>query len=128
VKTISRLRRTLLNFERHLKPGGVLIFEPWFTKKTWKVGVPRVTTYSDKNIAIARSAVSKINRSCSVLEFHYLVALRGGTVKHFSDRHEMGLFDHGTTLSILRQIGLKAYFRRKWLTRDRGLFVATKSI
>src|ERR1039457_3545618 len=35
VKTSADLKRTLQNFGRHLKKGGVVIIEPWLTKETF---------------------------------------------------------------------------------------------
>lgn len=127
VMTITRLRKTLSNFEKHLKQGGVLIIEPWFSKKMYKPGTPSLTTYRDNDITIARSGVGEIAGNCSVLEFHYLIASRNKKVVHCIDRHEMGLFEHATILSILKQLGLRAQYLKKWLDRDRGLFIATKS-
>jgi len=38
VKTYARLERALVCMGRHVRPGGVLIIEPWFTPDSWRAG------------------------------------------------------------------------------------------
>src|SRR5262249_52645605 len=59
VKTRARLKKTLFNFARHLKPGGVLIVEPWFTRAIFKVGTVTMMTAGDDSVKMVRQAVSK---------------------------------------------------------------------
>lgn len=40
VKTYTNLRRTIQSFAKHLKKGGVVLIEPWFTKSTFIEGYP----------------------------------------------------------------------------------------
>ena len=35
VKTVPNMKRAVANMSRHLKPGGVLVLEPWFTPEDW---------------------------------------------------------------------------------------------
>jgi hypothetical protein len=57
---------------------------------------------------------------------HYLVAERGESVKHFVDRHELGLFEIDKTLMIMKKAGFQAKFLKKGLMKDRGLLVGVK--
>src|SRR5882724_8682404 len=63
VKNTAELKRTLSNFARHLKKGGVVIIEPWLTKEIFKEGHPHMTTYDGDDIKIARLCVSKVRGS-----------------------------------------------------------------
>jgi len=47
VKTYSYLKKTIDNFSKHLKKGGVLIVNPWIAKDKWKVGIPHIETYAN---------------------------------------------------------------------------------
>jgi len=54
VKTYPNLQKAMKSFAKHLKTGGVVIIEPWFTKSAYKAGTPHMTTYESKDIKIAR--------------------------------------------------------------------------
>jgi len=123
VKTYSKLKTTIQSFARHLKTGGVLIIEPWFTKRAYRIGSPHMTTYGGKDVKIARLNVSKIRGNVSVMDMHYLIAERDKDVKHFVDRHELGLFEVDNTLRIMKDAGLQARFLKNGLTRGRGLLI-----
>ncbi len=127
VKTLPKLRKTICNFAKHLKTGGVVLIEPWFTKATYHIGSPHMTTYDGKELKIARLAVSQVKGDISVIDMHYLVAERDKVVKHFVDRHEMSLFETDQTLQIMKEAGLKTRFLRNGLLRDRGIFVGVNT-
>ena len=126
VRTYKNLRKTIHNFARHLKKGGVVIIEPWFTKAAFKAGMPYMTTYDGKYVKLARLNVSKVNKSISILDMHYLIAEQDKYVKHFVDRHELGLFEVDMTLKLFNSAGFKAEFLKKGLMKDRGLFIGVK--
>ena len=127
VKTPANLQKTIRGFARHLKPGGIALIEPWFTKATYNVGTPHMTTYGDKEVKIARLNVSKVKGSISILDMHYLVAERNKDVRHFSDRHELAMFEIDEMLALMNKAGLKAKFLKNGLERGRGLLVGIKS-
>jgi ubiquinone/menaquinone biosynthesis C-methylase UbiE len=126
VKTSADLKRTLQNFGRHLKKGGVVIIEPWLTKETFYKGRPQMTTYGDDHIKIARLNVSKVRGNVSILDMHYLVAEKDRGVKHFVDRHELTMFEPRQILGFMRQAGLRAKFLPNGLMKGRGLYVGVK--
>ena len=126
VKTYSNLEKTMLNFGNHLKKGGVLIIEPWFTKATYWVGAPGMTTYDEKDIKIARLNSTKIVGDLSIMEMHYLIAEKDEDVIHFVDIHELGLFEIDKTLEFMEKAGFKSEFLKDGLMKDRGLFIGVK--
>lgn len=126
VKTYSNLERAIKNFANHLKKGGVLIVEPWFTKSTFWVGEPGMTTYDGKDVKIARLNTTKIEGDLSIMEMHYLIAKRNEDIKHFVDIHELGLFETDRTLKYMEDANFKPVFLKDGLMKDRGLFVAVK--
>jgi len=127
VKTYSNLEKTMLNLSNHLKKGGVLIIEPWFTKSAYWVGTPGMTTYDGKDVKIARLNTTKIEGDLSIMEMHYLIAEKDKDVIHFADTHELGLFETDKTLDFMEKAGLKAEFLKDGLMKDRGLFIGVKS-
>jgi len=128
VKTYENLKRTIDNFSRHLKNGGVLIIEPWINKKTFDVKKSAwLSVYEGDDIKIARMGTSKMKGDLSILTMHYLVGKSGKEVEYYSDRHFMGLFDVDKTLEFMRDAGLKPVFLKKGLlAKDRGLYVCVK--
>ena len=126
VKNTTELKRTLSNFARHLKKGGVVIIEPWLTKAVFKRGLPHMTTYGDDEIKIARLNTCEVRGNVSVMDMHYLVAERNEAVKHFVDRHELSMFESQQILKFMRQAGLRAKFIRNGLMKGRGLYVGVK--
>ncbi len=127
VKTYSNLEKTMLNFCNHLKTGGVLIIEPWFTKSAYWVGAPGMTTYDGKDVKIARLNTTKIEGDLSIMEMHYLIAEKDEEVIHFVDKHELGLFDTDKTLEFMKKAGLKVEFLKDGLMKERGLYVGVKT-
>ena len=57
---------------------------------------------------------------------HYLVAEKNKNVKHFVDRHEVGLFEIGKTLRLMKEAGFKAKFLKSGLMKDRGIYIGIK--
>jgi SAM-dependent methyltransferase len=127
VRTYSNLRKTIRNFSRHLKKGGVGIIEPWFEKSEYKSGIPWMSTYDEKDIKIARVNVSKVKSGLSILDFHFLIAEKNKDVRYFVDRHSLGLFDVKKTLKIMKESGLRSVFLKNGLMNDRGLYIAVKN-
>ena len=126
VKTYENLERTLKNFSKHLKLGGIVIIEPWFTNAEYKVGTPHMTVYQDKDIKIARANVSMAKNGVSILEMHYLIAEKGKDMKHFVSVEELGMFEISKTLQIMKTAGLDAKFVKGRAWDRRGLLVGVK--
>ena len=126
VKTDRNLRRTLDNFARACRPGGVVIIEPWFPKAVFRAGQSELTTHSSENIKVARLCVSKIRGDTSILDMDYLVGERDKPTRHYTDRHELGLFDNATILKYLLDSHVKARFLPNGFMPDRGLIVGVK--
>ena len=123
VKTYFNLEKTIQNFKNHLKKGGVLIIEPWFTKSMYWIGTPGMTIYDGKDVKIARLNSTKIEGDLSIMEMHYLIAEKDKDVIHFVDTHELGLFETDKTLDFMEKAGLQTEFLKDGLMEDRGLFI-----
>ncbi|MHA1749773.1 MAG: class I SAM-dependent DNA methyltransferase [Promethearchaeota archaeon] len=126
VKTYENLKKTINNFANHLKPGGVVIIEPWLTKSNAIDGLASMTTYESDEIKIARQCVSKIEEDMTRFVMHYIIARKGEDVTYFKDSHELGLFDTDKTLRMMEEAGIDTKFLEKGLETERGLFVGIK--
>ncbi|TXT59603.1 MAG: Methyltransferase type 11 [Promethearchaeota archaeon] len=126
VKTLENLGRTLQNFSNHLKKGGVLIIEPWFTKSSYKEGTTHLLTHEDEDVKIARMNLSKRKGNLSILEMHYLIGEKGKEIIHFTEEHVLGLFKITNILELMEMVGFQARFLKEGLIEERGLFIAKK--
>ena len=122
VVTEERLRQAIASMARHLKPGGVLLVEPWFDETTWKPGGIHVLNAGSDTFKVVRMststpAVDGVTR----LEFHYLVGTPEG-VEHFTEIHELGLFTREQYEAAFRAAGLRVEHDGNGLT-GRGLYI-----
>ncbi len=123
VRSVPKLRQAVWNMAAHLAPGGILLVEPWLFPETYRAGKPSVLMGERGDVAVARACVSAIDGSVSVLDMHYLVATRGGSVERFEERHELGLFTREEYESALIDCGLDVEFDAAGLI-GRGIFIA----
>lgn len=123
-RTLPRLRRAIRNMAGHLKPGGVMLVEPWFSPKDWRPGHPHAVFMDQPNLKIARMNISGGKGRFSYLTFHYLVATPEG-IRYFTERHELGLFTHNEYLGAFREAGLDVVHDKEGLD-GRGLYIGRK--
>ena len=126
VKTTANLEKTIRNFSKHLKKGGLALIEPSHAKAVYVSGEPRITTYDGKDAKIARVNFTKIRQTKAALNMHILIAERGKDAKYFVDRHELGIFGVNNTLRVMKAAGLKSKYLKNGLMPGRELFVGIK--
>jgi ubiquinone/menaquinone biosynthesis C-methylase UbiE len=124
VKTLENLQAAWRNLARHLKPGGVLIVEPWFRPDQFQAGVPYMKQYDGQNTKLARLFVSEVDNNVAMLDFHYLIAERNGTTRHIQDHHEIALFSHQQMVQCMQEAGLEGFLIQRPPLNQRGLYVA----
>ena len=125
VKNYTNLEKTIASFSKHLKTGGVLIIEPFITKEAYHSGRPHANFVNEPDVKICRMNVSQKRGNIAILDFHFLIATKKG-IGHLRDKHELGLFDIGKFLKILKDNGFQAKFLKNGLMKDRGLYIAVK--
>ena len=117
----DRLQQAVRTMHRHLKPGGVLLIEPWFTPDQWKPGTPHANFVDEPDLKIARMTISEQHGHISRNDMHFLVATPAG-VEHFVERHDLGLFTHEEYLAAFQASGLTVSHDEEGLT-GRGLYI-----
>lgn len=121
VRTRANMEHAVLNMARHVRPGGLLIVEPWFTPETYWVGHVVSNHYDAAEMKITWSYVSERVGDVSVLDIHYLIASRSG-VEHFTERHEFGLFTREEYVAAMERAGFDVAFDATGLHR-RGMLI-----
>ena len=124
-KAHERLLAAISCFARHLRPGGALVLEPWLVPGQFTAGYLSVEVVDRPDLKIARMQRSTIEGDVSILNFGYLVGTPG-SIEHFTERHELGLFTREQMDYALRACQLDLHYDPKGLI-GRGLYVATKS-
>lgn len=120
------VKKTIAGFAAHLKPGGLLIIEPWLTKEIYQEGSPHMTTFDGKNLKIARLNISELKGNLSIIKMHYLIAESNRPVMHFIDTHKLAMFPIEFFIEIMKEFGLKAKLVKKGLFNERGLLIGIK--
>ncbi|MFB6216168.1 MAG: class I SAM-dependent methyltransferase, partial [Candidatus Aenigmatarchaeota archaeon] len=128
VKTKSKLGKTLNNFYRHLKEGGVVIIEPWFDESSFNEGNVDLKIYENDDVKVIRASMSTKEGKQSVIKMHYVIARGDVGIEHHREEHRMGLFDVDETLELVEKTGFYAEYLEEGLRDDgeRGVFVGVK--
>lgn len=106
MRTLERAEKAIAAMASHVRPGGLLIVEPWVTpEKCW---TNRVTldVVNKPELKITRMHTHEVEGRTSVFEIHNLVGTPGG-VEHFIEREVLGLFTHDEYMGAFRKAGLE---------------------
>lgn len=123
-KTSDSMYRAIKQMGSHLKPGGVLVVEPWLSPEQWKMGTPHAVFVDKPDLKIARVNISNRKDDVSVINFHFLVATQG-KVEHFTELHELGLFRPEEYLEAFKLANLEVIRDQQGIT-GRGLYIGVK--
>jgi daunosaminyl-N,N-dimethyltransferase/N-dimethyltransferase len=122
----DRLGAAAACFARALRPGGVLVVEPWLTPDAYYPGRAHMETYLGEDVKVCRANVSKREGDLSILDFHWLVARSGAGVEHFTERHVLQLYTVEQTLAALEASGFEAEYEEGG-AKGRGVYVGRKA-
>lgn len=126
VRTKANLHKAVKAMARHLREGGVLLVEPWFSAEQWDISHPRSLHADSQDLKITRMSLGGKKGSISTLDFHYLV----GTperIEYFTEHHELGLFSHAEYMNAFRLAHLEVSHDKKGLD-GRGLYIGRKPL
>jgi SAM-dependent methyltransferase len=125
VRTLENLARAVGCMAGHLRPGGVLAIEPWFTPEAWRPGTVHAMLIDEPELKLARVNTSFVDGRLSYFDLHYLVGTPEGT-EHYVERHELGLFTIAEMQTALTEAGLVATHDPEGLT-GRGLWIGSRT-
>jgi ubiquinone/menaquinone biosynthesis C-methylase UbiE len=124
VKTKLKLDLAVRNMSQHLKPGGVLIIEPWFSPQQWQIGRLDANFVNEPELKIARMNISKARGALSVLDMHHLVATPK-RIEHFVEHLELGLFTEDEYRNAFRSAKLETTYDPEGIM-GRGLYIGAR--
>jgi SAM-dependent methyltransferase len=121
------LARVLGSFAAAVRPGGVLVIEPFVSPDAYREGAAFLQTYDGAGLKCARASVSAREGDLAVLRFGWIVARDGATsVEHFTETHELWLCDHERLARAVRAAGFDLARTDLQLVGDRELVVAIR--
>jgi ubiquinone/menaquinone biosynthesis C-methylase UbiE len=123
VRTKSGLHKAIKNMGKHLRSGGVLLIEPWFTPKQWHPGRLFMTQVNKPDLKIVRMSYSAQKGKLSTIEFQYLIGTATG-IEHSVEIHELGLFTHKEYMDAFKAAKLNVIHDPEGLS-GRGLYIST---
>jgi ubiquinone/menaquinone biosynthesis C-methylase UbiE len=126
VKTLEHLSQAVTCMARHLKAGGLLVIEPWFTPDVWRPGTVHAIFIDEPALKIARVNTSVVTGRLSVFDLHYLIGTPEGT-EHLVEHHELGLFTTEEMHAALAAASLEVTFDQQGLM-GRGLFIGRRPL
>lgn len=126
LKNYREWEQAIKRMANHLKPGGVIIIEPWYVNPSLYNTV-RLLTYKSDDIKIARIVIPFRKGITTYADMHHLVGDKKKGIFYFVDKQRMIAFDKNKSLSMMKRAGLNARFVKSKIS-DRGLYIATKSL
>ena len=127
MKDTKELKEAATNMKRHLAPGGALIVEPWLSPEVYRSGKVHANFVDEPELKIARMTKGEQEGRLSIMEMHHLVADLTG-VRHFVERHEMGLFTKEEYLEAFTFDGIETVWEEDGLMAGRGLVISVRSL
>jgi ubiquinone/menaquinone biosynthesis C-methylase UbiE len=127
LETTHDVQTTFKNLARHLKPGGLVIVEPWISPATFRSGMIHVRTHHSPSVTIARLAFSARRGDRSIIRFHFLVGEPGHDIRYYVETDEGLLLDRRALIELMRGTGLRAHFLDHGLMPGRGLLLGVKT-
>lgn len=121
LKNQLELRTALERFAMHLKPGGLLLIEPWFFPETFEPGKTGLEIGKTSELKVARASVRTLTEFGSLMQFHFVV-VRSSGVEIFREDHHLSLFSRSEIELEFKRLGLTVRHDATW-SRGRGLFV-----
>lgn len=126
VPNVRLLEQTMETIYRHLKPGGVVVVEPWLRPQEWHDGLVDARFADEPDLKVARMSVSRRDGNASILNYNFMVAGRDG-VRTFNEPHRLMLFTDEEYRRAFARARLAVDYVPGGLT-GRGLFVGTRAI
>ncbi len=121
VRTVDRMTRAIACMAKHVKPGGVLIVEPWFTPETWKPGGTFIHAGEIGTDKVCRMSLSRQQGNLSVVLMHYLRTTTD-SIEHYSELLELGLFSRDEMTRAFELARMEARYDSEGLM-GRGLYI-----
>lgn len=123
----EELEQAIKNMASHLKPGGMLIIEPWLQPGVFDPNKPPHTVAGElpgKQLKVTRTSHNSLEGTVSVLRLHHKVEGPGGT-EEFVEEHRLALYSPKEFERAFAAAGLTMQRDDQGLS-SRGLYFAAR--
>jgi SAM-dependent methyltransferase len=124
VEDQAELSATIQRFAAAVRPGGLVLVEPWFSPDEWLDSYLDWALVDKPALKIARMSVSERYDRTSVIRYTYLVGEPGG-VSSFAESHRLQLFTDAEYSEAFASAGLEVSTERVDIF-SRGLYIGVK--
>jgi SAM-dependent methyltransferase len=117
---------TLENFARHLRPGGVVAVEPWWTPDRFLDRHVSCDLIESEGFTVARASHTVRDDDASAMTVHYLISSAAEGVRHVEEVHRAMLFSHEQYAAAFDRAGLSSSYVPDVLS-GRGLYLGVRA-
>lgn len=126
LQTTNEILSALKCFNKHLKPNGLLIVEPWFNKTNWHTGKIGMLPIDKDEIKICRINRSYLAGDYTILNFYYLVGTLQDGVQYFEEEHKLRLTSKEEMFEAFKLANFDVTFNKEGLI-GRGMYYGVKN-
>lgn len=123
---LPEMENGIANMARHLKPGGVLIVEPWLKADTYNAGHVSTVTGEINGIKVTRIGHSAVEGNLSVMTMEHTVERPDGT-ENFTEVHTLAMYTDDEYQKAFLKTGLQFELDEVGMI-GRGLYIGTKPL
>jgi ubiquinone/menaquinone biosynthesis C-methylase UbiE len=121
---VEQVNSAIGTMAKHLKPGGVLVVEPWLRPEQFHEGRIWSDFVDEPDLKVARMTVAERRGNIVDLHMHHMVG-RPSNVEEFVEHHQEALYTVAQFMNALTLAGLDTAYDAEGLN-GRGLYVATR--
>ena len=110
-----------------LKPGGLLVLQPWVEPNSFIDGQTYLQTYRSPNLMVSRMVTPMRKQDLSVLDFQFLVSRSGYKTERLTSLDLLRMTEHRKVLADLESLDFEALAEKQFLSSDRPLYVMRRT-
>ncbi len=130
VHPLPEMEKAVGNMAHHLKPGGVLIIEPWLQPGVFDPKRPPHTEHgesADGSLKVTRTMHNGLEGNVSIMNAHVGAEGSEGT-QEFTEEHRLALYYPDEYQQAIEAAGLSFVHLEDGLSAERGLYIGTKPV
>jgi ubiquinone/menaquinone biosynthesis C-methylase UbiE len=121
---IEQVTSAVRTMAKHLKPGGVLLVEPWLRPEQFREGRIWAEFVDKPELKIARMTTAERHGKIVDLYMHHLVG-RPGKIEEFVEHHQEAMHSVDEYMNAFKRAGLDVTYDEEGLI-GRGLYIGVK--
>ena len=121
---IEQVNSAVRTMAKHLKPGGVLLVEPWLRPEQFREGRIWAEFVDEPELKIARMTTAQRHGKIVDLSMHHLVG-RPGKIEEFVEHHQEAMHSVDEYTNAFNLAGLDVTYDEEGLI-GRGLYIGVK--